>query len=434
MNKSLVLVMCDVLVLSAMSLSRGGFDEGDGNDSQAGLVDVTEEFQATSNALDVAQGKVSGLEDDVSRLKKELKEAAEKTLQIQQWVDEQEANCRAAISNANERAATLITQTQIEAEAEAKRRQQQLDELLAAEKERSRVAISNANERAAALIAQTQAEAEAEAKRRQQRLDELLAAEKERRRVAVSNAYHHANAVIAETKAEAEAKTNELQNRLNETRGELAKKQRELKETERKLEESERSVGRNIDVIEHMLCRVTVTTNEHKNEAPFYSPIIDIKGEAYVMVVGYDGKHLDKMKSILVGWAKGGEEPIRYPKPEAYYLVDGGRKLDIVLLKLQGGNMWTNRMTLGERTEALPSSYWCGKTSGKARFEQSVPVINLGTVKEIGRNFERGDMCVDVKKRSICCLYVSMTDDPFVFDDPNPKLRKWPFEEKKGKK
>ena len=43
-------------------------------------------------------------------------------------------------------------------------------------------------------------------------------------------------------------------------------------------------------------------------------------------------------------------------------------------------------------------------------------------------------MCVDVKKRSICGLYVSIIDDPFVFDDPNPKLRKWPFEEEKGKK
>ena len=248
---------------------------------------------------------------------------------------------------------------------------------------------------------------------------------------AVSNANDRADAAIADVKAKAEAEANELQNRLNETRGELAKKQRELKETERKLEESERSVERNIDVIEHMLCRVTVTTNEHKNEVPFYSPIIDIKGEAYVMVAGYDGKHLDRVNSILVG-AKGGKEPIQYDKPEAYYLVDGGRKLDIVLLKLRG-NMWTNRMTLGERTEALPS-YWCGKATGRARFEQSVPVINLGTVKEIWRNFERGDMCVDVKKRSICCLYVSMNDDPFVFNDPNPKLRKWPFEEEKGKK
>ena len=308
-----------------------------------------------------------------------------------------------------------------------------MDEQVRAAEARSRAAISNANERAATVIAQTQAEAAEKTLQIQRWAVEQAKAAEERSRVAESNANERAAALIAQTQAEAETEINERENRLNEVMGELGKMQRKLKETERKLEESERSVERNIDVIEHMLCRVTVTTNEHKNEAPFYSPIIDIKGEAYVMVAGYDGKHLDKMKSILVGWAKGGEEPIRYPKPEAYYLVDGGRKLDIVLLKLQGGNSWTNRMTLGERTEALPS-YWCGKTSGKARFEQSVPVINLDKFKEIGRNFERGDMCVDVKKRSICCLYVSMTDYPFVFDDPNPKLRKWSFEEEKGKR
>ena len=401
MNKSLVLVMCDVLVLSAMSLSRGGFDEGDGNDSRAGLVDVTEAFQATSN--------------DVRQLTKELKAVKAALRQEAERVKDAEAKTNELQNRLNETSGKLG------------KKQRELKET-----ERKLETVSKAYHHANAVIAKTKAEAEAKAKRSQQRLNEQLEAEKGRMQAAVSNANDRADAAIAETKAEAEAKTNELQNRLNETRGELAKKQRELKETERKLEESERSVGRNIDVIEHMLCRVTVTTNQGKNEAPFHSPIIDIKGEAYVMVAGYDGKHLDRMNSILVE-AKGGEEPIRYHKPEAYYLVDGGRKLDIVLLKLQGGNMWTNRMTLGERTEAL-SSYWCGKATGRACFEQSVPVINLGTVKKIGRNFERGDMCVDVKKRSICCLYVSMTDDPFVFDDPNPKLRKWPFEEKKGKK
>ena len=318
MNKSLVLVMCDVLVLSAMSLSNGGFDEDEGKGSRAGLVDVTEEFHATSN--------------EVRRLENALKAAESNTNKFKSEADK--------------------------AKSEADRLKSEADK----------------------------AKGEAD-------------------------------------KAKSEA---------DKAKGEAAKLMAALKETERTLEESERSVEQNIDVIEHMLCRVTVITDEHKDEAPFYSPIIDIKGEAYVMVAGYDGKHLDKMKSILVGWAKGGEEPIQYPKPEAYYF-DGGRKLDIVLLKLQGGNMWTNRMTLGKGTGSRPP-YWCEKTSGKVRCAQPGPGIT-DAFKGFW-SFNRGDMCVDVKKRSICCLCVSIfgKNKLFEFDDPNPKLRKWPFEEETGKK
>ena len=368
MNKSLVLVMCDVLVLSAMSLSNGGFDEDEGKGSRAGLVDVTKAFQATSNEVRRLENALKAAESNANKFKSEADKAKGEADKAKGEADKFKSEADKAKGEADK------------AKSEADKAKGEADK-----------AKSEADK------------AKGEADKAKSEADK------------------------------AKSESDRFKSEADKAKGEAAKLMAALKETERKLEESERSVEQNIDVIEHMLCRVTVTTDEHKDEAPFYSPIIDIKGEAYVMVAGYDGKHLDKMKSILVGWAKGGEEPRSYPKPDAYYLDDGGRELDIVLLKLQGGNMWTNRMTLGKRTGALPS-YWCGKTSGNVRFVQAVPVINWDKSKKIWSNYNRGDMCVDVKKRSICGLYVSIIDDPFVFDDPNPKLRKWPFEEEKGKK
>lgn len=403
MNKSLVLVMCDVLVLSAMSLSIGGFDEDGERGCQAGQIDVTEDFQATTNELSVAQGEMSELKDKVRRLEETLKIAKE------------------AVSNANYRATAAVTQAKDEMN-------RQVQDLVA----RHRSEMSNANHRAEMASAkvneingklnevsgeleETQrklVDSKAESERVKRWANEQVTAEKSRSQEAVSSANQR-----AET---ANAKVNEINGKLSEIRG-------ELEETRRKLAESKRSIQENSATIESALCRVTVTTTKGKDEPAFYSPIIDFKGAAYVMVDNYEASRLDMMKSILVV-SNSGEEPRTYNKPEAYYLVDGGRKLNIVLLKLQGEGFWTNRMTLGQR-KTDNSPYWVRRNTGKVFYMR--PSINQKELNDMLKGLKRGDMCVDVEEHSIVGLYVKK-NDKFTFDEPNLKLRKWPFEDEKG--
>ncbi len=416
MNKSLILVMCDVLVLSAMSLSTGGFEDDAEKDYQAGHIDVTEAFQATTNELSVAQGEMSDLKDKVRRLEETLKyaKAAESNAVV---------HANAAIYAASNDVRQAEEKRKA-AEAEAERHKRWANEQVMAEKLRSLEAVSNAVVHASAVIYAVSNDmrrlegqrktVEAEFERFKRRANEQVTAEKLRNKEIESNANIREKKYIAE---------------INETKSKLKEKSDELEETRRKLAKSKRSVQENSETIERALCRVTVTTTKGKDEPAFYSPIVDFKGEAYVMVDNYEASRLDMMKSILVV-SNSGEEPRTYDKPDAYYLVDGGRKLDIVLLKLQGEGCWTNRMTLGQR-KADSSPYWVRRNTGKVFYMR--PSINQKELNDMLKGLKRGDMCVDVEEHSIVGLYVKK-NDKFTFDEPNLKLRKWPFEDEKGRK
>lgn len=460
MNKSLVLVMCDVLVLSAMSLSIGGFDEDGEKGCQAGQIDVTEEFQSTTNELSVAQGEMSELKDKVRSLEETLKIAKE------------------AVSNANYRATAAITQAKDEMNRQVQDLVARHQSEMSNASHRAEMATAKVNEingklnKVSGELEETQrklVDSKAESERVKRWANEQVTAEKTRSQEAESNANYRADTAIAKAKDEmekakaevvkikdeaaetvkavrqqADKRINDLlvchqtemsnaSRRVDATKAELEETQRELAASERRLEEavaeSKRSVQGNIEAIERALCRVTITTKKGKDEPVFYSPIIDFKGEAYVMVDNYEASRLDMMKSFLVV-ANNGEEPRTYNEPEAYFLVDGGRKLDIVLLKLQEGECWTNRMTLGQRrTDSSP--YWIGRNTGKVIYIR--PSINQKEINGMLKTFKRGDLCVDVEERSIVGLYVKK-NDKFTFDEPNQQLRKWPFEDEKGRK
>ena len=83
MNKSLVLVMCDVLVLSAMSLSNGGFGDNKGRQQQVGVEDavpsVQEEVARARADARKARADATQAQEDAKRAQDDARRAREET-------------------------------------------------------------------------------------------------------------------------------------------------------------------------------------------------------------------------------------------------------------------------------------------------------------------------------------------------------------------
>ena len=354
MNKTLVLVMCDVLVLSAMSLSNGGFDRG--TYSYTEQIDVTKELAAARGSAASAQKAA-----EEEKMRREQAEAAAANAQKDAQVAKRDAQAARA-----------------KADAETVRREQ------------AEAAAANAQKDA------QEAKQDAQAARAKADAETVLR--------------EQAEAVAANAQKDAwEAKQRELAAIEGESRAQSAAKQageiaalaqKELADTRMALKIALKTSDDYKNEITSAVCRVSVSLEDRNDALPsYYSPLIEHDGRVFVTAM-CKKKELKKVKQIQVKVA--GAEVV-CEAPTVYCLGGDNRKLDIVFFELPGISA-TNRLSLGVANVG-DYMFMISRKTGEV-----MNVQRIGSrIKPIVSAYLRltpGDVCVDAKNRAIWYLCI----------------------------
>ena len=150
MNRSILLVMCDVLVLSAMSLSSGGFGS-EGQKSSDGIPDYGQ-LRLKAKALET---RLRYDEKKMSQAKKELNEMGKKVMDAEKETDKAEQR-----AEESENARTQAEQAKKDAEQRAEKSEKARTQAEQAKKDAEQRAEEFDNARTLAMKAQEEAEEE----------------------------------------------------------------------------------------------------------------------------------------------------------------------------------------------------------------------------------------------------------------------------------
>ena len=371
MNKSLILVMCDVLVLSAMSLSDGGFSSE--NSLGAGVRDVTAEHASVVADLEKTR--------NAQRIAEEERRDALAAAAAAQ-------TAKAAAEDARKKAETEAARDKLAAEAARKGERIAKDE---AEKSRDAQKIAEGEMRnalAAAVAAQTAKVAAEDARKKAETeaARDKLAAEAARKdeQVAKDEAEKARNAqrIAEEGKIQADAAA-------------LASR-KERDEVDQRYGVPARARQERIERIHKSACAVSVTFSDDEIEE-FYSPVIDIDGCAYI-VGRYNGKELKRVEKIDVRDPTTGKMSYSHT---AYYLRGSP---DVAFFKLQD-SLFGRRLTIGENSDET-LRYWISRKDGSVKRA----VIMLPGLRRAASDYaaiEPGDLLVDSGTASLVCVALS---------------------------
>ncbi len=315
MNKSIVLVMCDILVLSAMSLSSGGFSEADELDvAKMKNIDFDvvsrDAFENLQQQLDEAKKT----EADAKAAEKAARkaEALAKTQAKELVAQEVRAKQEAEAARASEAQAKAIAETarknEILANVKAVEAQKREEEAKVAEKAaRQAEALAKTQAEEASAQAETarknESVANAKAAEAQKREEGAKAAEKAAREAEALAKTHAEEAAAKEARAKKEAETaraNEAQARADaalarqneaEAKG-LAEKatfQRNLAEAkadklQAELDEIHARQNALIgNIPQGTIWKMTIKLKAKKSDSkPIYSPLYSLDGEGFL--------------------------------------------------------------------------------------------------------------------------------------------------------
>lgn len=191
----------------------------------------------------------------------------------------------------------------------------------------------------------------------------------ERRRgcIDVTQEFNVAKDALKKTEEALKASELRLQQRARELADMQAQKRRdddahkgELAEMSARLKVAMMSEAEHRKAIDDTCVAVTVKNKDGREDRKFYSPLIDINGNTYVMVYMYKKKELENMSAIFVQGRSGEWDEVRHPP--AYYIDDCNQELNIVLFELKG-NHSSNRLTLGKRTGGT-LQFWVSRDTG----------------------------------------------------------------------
>lgn len=191
--------------------------------------------------------------------------------------------------------------------------------------------------------------------------------ERRRGRIDVTQEFNVAKDALKKTEEALKASELRLQQRARELADVQAQKRRdddahkgELAEMSARLKVAMMSEAEHRKAIDDTCVAVTVKNKDGREDRKFYSPLIDINGNTYVMVYMYKKKELENMSAIFVQGRSGEWDEVR--QPPAYYIDDCNQELNIVLFELKG-NHSSNRLTLGKRTGGT-LQFWVSRDTG----------------------------------------------------------------------